>query len=113
MTALQKLLDLVHVEDPIAAAPDNLLEWQLAAIQERLSQRRRQIRVVDQRATDRGITKITGLEDAVSLLFSDATYKSYPESFMDQGRWDRMTTWFQTLSSNSLAGSDLKGADSI
>jgi len=113
MSALQRLLDLVHVEDPIAAAPEDLLTIQLAAVQERLDQRRRQIRVLDQRATDRGIDTVKSLDDAVSLLFSDATYKSYPESFLDQRRWDRLTAWFQTLSSDRLDGVDLNGVQTI
>jgi len=113
MSALQQLLGLVHADDPIAAAPDNLLAVQLAAVQQRLDQRRRQIRVLDQRATDRGIDTISSLEDAVSLLFSDATYKSYPESFLDQRRWDRLTAWFQTLASDRLDGVDLKGVDTL
>lgn len=113
MTALKELLDLVHVQDPIAAAPDNLLDMQLAAVQERLAQRRRQIRVLDMRATDRGITKVSTLDDVVSLLFSDATYKSYPESFLEQRRWDRLTNWFQTLASDPLPGLDLTRVETL
>ncbi len=84
MSALQHLLDLVDHDDPFRAAPENLLEMQLAAAQERLDQRRRQIRVLDQRAKDRGIDTISRLEDIVDLVFSDATYKSYPERFLDR-----------------------------
>jgi hypothetical protein len=113
MSALKQLLDLVHVDDPLAAAPANLLEVQLAAIQERLDQRRKQIRVLDQRATDRGVDRVRNLDDVVSLIFSDATYKSYPESFLDQKRWDRMTAWFQTLSSDPLAAADIKGVETL
>jgi hypothetical protein len=113
MSALKQLLDLVHVEDPIAAAPANLLEVQLAAIQERLDQRRKQIRVLDQRATDRGVETVRNLDDVASLLFSDATYKSYPESFLDQKRWDRLTTWFQTLSSDPLGAADVKSVETL
>lgn len=113
MSALKQLLDLVWVDDPFAAAPADLLEVQLAATQERLEQRRRQIRVLDQRASDRGVGRIGTLDDIVPLLFSDATYKSYPESFLDQRRWDRLTTWFQTLSSDRLTGIDFAGIETI
>ena len=113
MSALKQLLDLVWVDDPHAAAPKNLLEVQLAAAQERLDQRRKEIRVLDQRATDRGVDRIEKLEDIVSLLFSDATYKSYPDSFLDQSRWDRMTQWFQTLSSDKLTGLDFSKIEII
>jgi hypothetical protein len=113
MSALQQLLNLAGVDDPFAAAPANLVELQIAAAQERLEQRRKQIRVLDQRATDRGVDRIERLEDIVSLLFSDATYKSYPESFLDQRRWDRLTMWFQTLSSDTINGIDFKSVDRI
>lgn len=106
MTALRQLLDLVQVDDPFRNAPDNLLELQLAAAQERLAERRQQIRVLDQRATDRGIERIATLDDIVPLLFSDATYKSYPEAFLDNRRWDRMTAWLQTLSRERITGLD-------
>src|SRR6202011_592750 len=91
MSAVERLLGLVSVADPFRGAPDDLYDLQLAAANERLEQRRRQIKVLDQRATDRGVTRIGSLEDLVPLLFSDATYKSYPESLVDQKRWDRMT----------------------
>ena len=113
MSALKQLLDLVDHDDPFRAAPKNLLEVQMAAAQERLDQRRQQIRVLDQRAKDRGVDKITKLEDLVDLVFSDATYKSYPESFLDQGRWDRMTQWFQTLSSDDLSKVDMSGVKDL
>src|SRR6185437_9485159 len=113
MTALQQLLDLVWVDDPFAAAPDNLLEIQLAAAQERLEQRRKQIRVLDQRAIDRGVARIERPQDIVPLLFSDATYKSYPEVFVDQCRWDRLALWFQTLSADPVTGVDYKSIRTI
>lgn len=106
MTALDQILQLTRVEDPFRNAPANLLELQLQAANELLARRRQQIRVLDQRATDRGVTEIRSLEDIVPLLFSDATYKSYPDSFMDQKRWDRMTQWMQTLTADKITGLD-------
>ena len=38
MSALQHLLDLVDHDDPFRAAPENLLEMQLAAAEEALQQ---------------------------------------------------------------------------
>jgi hypothetical protein len=106
MTAVNRLLRLVDVADPFRNAPEDLHELQLAAANERLNQRRRQIKVLDQRATDRGVTRIDKLDDIVPLLFSDATYKSYPQNFVDQKRWDRMTQWLQTLTCERISGLD-------
>lgn len=113
MSALKQLLDLVHHDDPFRAAPSNLEALQLAAAQERLDQRRSQIRVLDQRARDRGIYTIRSRSDIVDLIFSDATYKSYPESFLENKRWDRLTQWFGTLGSVDLGRVDLTGTDTI
>jgi len=113
MSALRQLLDLAQLDDPFTAAPANLEELQLAAAQERLDQRRQEIRVLDQRARDRGVDKITSRKDLVDLIFSDATYKSYPETFLDQKRWDRMTMWFNTLASDDLSGVDMSGVETI
>jgi hypothetical protein len=106
MSAVERLVRLVDVADPFRGAPEDLYDLQLEAANERLEQRRRQIKVLDQRATDRGVTRIDGLDDIVPLLFSDATYKSYPESFLDQKRWDRMTQWLQTLTCERISGLD-------
>lgn len=113
MSALKQLLDLVDRDDAFRQAPANLAELQLAAAQERLEQRRGQIRVLDQRARDRGIERIGRRQDLVDLIFSDATYKSYPESFLDQARWDRMTQWFGTLASDDLGTIDLAGVTTL
>ncbi len=113
MSALQQLLDLVHHDDPFRNAPANLQDLQLAAAQERLDQRRTQIRVLDQRARDRGIERIGALSDIVDLIFSDATYKSYPESFLEQKRWDRLNQWFGTLASVDPGNVDLGGVETV
>lgn len=104
MSALQAILDLVHTPDPYRNAPDNLYELQLAAARERVAQRRQQIKLLDRRAADSGIGDIRSREDLVPLLFADANYKSYPESFIDQGKWDRLTVWLQTLSVHPITG---------
>ena len=43
------------------------------------------------------------------LLFAHTVYKSYPESFIDRGRWDRMNLWLSTLSKHPLEGVDVDG----
>jgi hypothetical protein len=106
MSAVERLLQLIDEPDPFRNAPEDLFELQLAAANERLSQRRRQIKVLDQRAADRGVHRIDRWEDIVPLLFSDATYKSYPQAFIDQKRWDRMTRWLQTLTCEPISGLD-------
>jgi len=113
MSALQTLTELVHHDDPYRHAPDNLRALQLEAVRERFAQRRKQIRVLEHRAAEAKVTELRSLDDAVKLLFADANYKSYPETFIDQGRWDRMTLWLQTLSTFPITGMDYSKVSSM
>ena len=36
------------------------------------------------------------------LLFSHTVYKSYPQSFVTKGRWDRLLAWYDSLAAQSL-----------
>ena len=68
---------------------------------------------LDQLAEKAGVTEVTSLEEVVPLLFAHTAYKSYPESFIDRGQWDRMNLWLNTLSKVPVEGVDPKGiADS-
>ncbi|TDN59188.1 hypothetical protein [Paraburkholderia sp. BL10I2N1] len=106
MPALDTLLQLTDHPDPFRNAPDDLQAIQLQALRERFVQRRQQIRILDKRATDAGVTELSSLDDAVPLLFADAVYKSYPESFIEQGKWSRLTAWLQTLTARKIEGPD-------
>ena len=61
---------------------DELAELQIAAIDERFQARRSEMRLLDYRAEEAGITEIRSFEDVVPLLFPHTAYKSYPESFL-------------------------------
>jgi len=106
MTALDTLLALTRTPDPYRHGPDGLAALQLAAVRERFAQRRPQIKLLDHRARETGTDDIRRLQDLVPLLLADANYKSYPESFVESGRWDRMTLWLQTLSAHPITGMD-------
>ena len=112
-TATARLLAMMDDDDPFGHAPGEIVPLQLAAIDERLAERRTQIRVLDQRAKDIGTGGISTLADLVPLLFSHTTYKSYPEAFLRDGRWDRMSLWLSTLSTHPIAGVDLAGVADI
>lgn len=108
MSALERIKKLVDLDDPYRQAPDDLAELQIDAVRELAAQRRKQIKVLDKRATDAGIGEIRSLHDLVPLLFSHTTFKSYPENFIDDGRWSHMNLWLQTLSTRPVTGVDVK-----
>jgi hypothetical protein len=113
MTHLDELLELAKSEDPIGVrdtiSADELVALQIAAADERFQQMRKTIPILDQRAADVGVNVVHQLEDLVALSFSHTTYKSYPESFVGRGQWDRLLLWFRTVSATSMDGVDLEG----
>jgi hypothetical protein len=112
-TACERLLEMWSREDPFDYDSRELLGDQLAAAAERFAERRQQISILDRRANDEGVDAITALEDLVPLLFSHTTYKSYPDAFVRQGRWDRLCAWLQTLSTRPVRDIDLDGVADI
>src|ERR1700761_2846346 len=97
MPPADQLVELAKQADPFRTAPDNLAELQLEAMRERFAERRRQIRTLDRRANETGVTEIASFADMVPLLFAHTNYKSYPEAFIDAGQWKHMNVWLRTL----------------
>lgn len=109
MSALDDIKALVHAADPYRDAPANLRELQLEAVRERFAEKRQQLKILDRRASEAGITEISSLQDVVPLLFTHTNYKSYPETFVDKGQWSNMNMWLQTLTSKPVTGVDMDG----
>jgi len=114
MSALDPFYALLRGDsDPFRNHPQNLRELQLAAMKERFTERREQIALLRRRADDVGVNEVTRHEDMVPLLFAHQIYKSYPESFIDNGRWKHLSAWLQTLSSKRVAEVDLDGVENV
>jgi len=112
-SALEKLTGMVRAADRFAHSHEELRETQIAALDERFQERKGRIKLLAHRAGEAGITAITSLADAVPLLFPHTAYKSYPESFLIDERWDRLTKWLGTVSPYPIAGVDLEGITDI
>jgi hypothetical protein len=106
-TAVDQILWMTEAQDPYSLPLADISQVQLAAAQYRLAQRREQIPVLDRRAKDVGIEKLNGIEDLIPLLFSHTTYKAYPNSFITNGRWDKLLEWYATLASQPVDNVDL------
>jgi hypothetical protein len=114
MTAVDALIALSRRSDPITVeVGTDLAGLQLAAARERFAEMRQRVRILDQRATDTGVESIERLDDLVPVLFAHTAYKSYPASFADKGQWDRLTTWFETVSSTSMSDVDVTGVTDV
>ncbi len=110
----QQLLDLIVDPDAAYDMPEQALApLQLRAAQELFELRRTQIPLVGKRAEDAGISSIRSFDDLVPLLFAHTVYKSYPPSFVEQGRWERMLQWLNTLSVEDTTKVDVKGVNNV
>lgn len=85
----------------------NLQADQIAALDEAFQDRKARIKLLAHRADEAGIKAITRREDMVPLLFPHTAYKSYPESFLSQERWDRLSKWLGTVSAYPMAALDM------
>jgi len=113
-TTRQALLDMIIEPDRAYDQPAvALLPLQMAAAQELFEQRVAQIPLLRKRAEDAGITAIRTPADLLPLLFAHTVYKSYPQGFVDQGRWDRMLQWMQTLAVGDLGNVDVSGVTDV
>ena len=110
----QKLLDLiVDPDDAYDRDPREIEPMQLEAAADLFRERRGQIPLLARRAADGGVDEIRNFDDLVPLLFAHTTYNSYPMSFVDNRRWDRMLQWLNTLSVADTTKVDLSGVANV
>ncbi|MEJ5979265.1 hypothetical protein WG901_21610 [Novosphingobium sp. PS1R-30] len=95
------------------ASYDEVREVQVAAIAERLAEQGERIKLVKLRAADAGIAEVASLADVVPLLLPHTAYKSYPESFLTEKKWDRLTKWLGTVSAYPTDNVDLSAVEDI
>jgi hypothetical protein len=91
----------------------DLRDTQVAALDEAFQDRRSKIKLLGHRAEEAGIDQITRMEDMVPLLFPHTAYKSYPESFLSDERWDRLSKWLGTVSPHAIATLDYEAISDI
>jgi hypothetical protein len=71
------------------------------------------VEVLKNLADEQGISEITSIEDGALLLFRHSVYKSYPISFLEKARFDRLTEWLDGLTVHDLSGIDASGIETI
>ncbi|MGB8364201.1 MAG: hypothetical protein ACLQUZ_01865 [Rhizomicrobium sp.] len=107
MSVRQYLIDEMMTPGALDRGVANLAERQLEAARELFCERREQLAVVRRRADEARIDEIRSFHDLVPLLLAHTSYKSYPISFMEERRWDRMLQWMQTLSVQDVSNVDI------
>jgi hypothetical protein len=109
-TAVDQILALMRSDEPVDYEPGELLPLQLAAMSERLAAQRGSISLLDQRADQARLDGVECLADVAPLLFSHASYKSYPQSFVSERRWPGLLRWLGNLATSDLRGVDVESA---
>lgn len=108
MSAVDELLAMMLADDPfVDDGRDDHAELRLAAANERFAAQRQTVRALDLRAGDLGLDAIKDRAELVPLLFAHSVYKSYPESFVAQGRWKNMSAWLDTVSTGDITVVDV------
>ncbi len=105
-TAVEQLLKLVDSPGRYDIPPADLLETQIEAANERLAEHRQSIRLVANRAETSGTAEIREPADLVPLLFAHTAYKSYPEAWLNQGKWAQLCHWLDTVSATRVRDID-------
>ncbi|MCW1428947.1 hypothetical protein [Novosphingobium sp. JCM 18896] len=100
--AIERLTSLVESPDRYDYAAADLREAQIAAMNARFQDRVGKIKLLRHRAEEAGITEIRSLEEAVPLLLPHTAYKSYPESFLMEGKWDKLSKWLDSVSTHRV-----------
>jgi hypothetical protein len=111
---VERLVAMVDDENPFALSWDEVREAQLEAVNERFQSRVDKIKLLQNRAEEGEVQEVRRVEDIVPLLFAHTAYKSYPESWLMEGKWDRLGKWLDTVSTNRVGTLDtaaVKGLD--
>jgi hypothetical protein len=111
--AVDRLLAYRHAEDCYSVPFADVRDLQVAAMNERLQEKIDRIRLVKFRAESAQVDEIRKLPDIVPLLLPHTAYKSYPESFLIEERWDKLTKWLGTVSAYPVEDVDLDGVDGV
>ena len=112
-SAIQQLKDLQSRPDVYDIPEAELRPLHIAAAQEALETQRQSIPILDKRAKEMGVDKIRSLDDMVPLLFAHTNYKSYPATFLSQGRWKQLLQWLSLISTPDYSDVDLEGVKDI
>lgn len=102
--AVERLLNLSQTPARFDLALAELRALQIEAMNERFEERRDAIRLLAHRAREAGITAVRDPADVVPLLFAHTAYKSYPEGWLSEGRWERLGRWLETVSTHRIEG---------
>jgi hypothetical protein len=111
--AVQHLMELMGSDACYDIAPAELLPLQIEAANERLANQIDKIGLLKNRAESAGVSEIKEPAHLVPLLFAHTAYKSYSETWLTEGQWDRMARWLNAVASRPVEGVDFDGVETF
>ena len=112
-SAVEQLTSLVTSGDRYDIPHAELRAKQVEAVNERLQERKDKIKLLAHRMKQAELKEIRSLEDIPGVLFPHTAYKSYPESFLLDEKWDKMGKWLETVSTWPVPSFDPSGIDGV
>lgn len=112
-SAVSRLTAMIDDKDRYDVPPDDLLATQLQAANDLFRDRLAKIPLLENRAAEGGITSVRSREELLPLLFAHTAYKSYPEGWLAEKKWDRLGRWLATISTHEVKDVDLDGVTNI
>ena len=86
---------------------------QIATLKKRFNELLPKIKVLNRAAKDKEISEVDHERDIVPLLLAHSTYKTYPEKYLSDNKWDKMNNWLSSLSTYDFTQVEVSGVKSI
>src|SRR3546814_615000 len=100
-------------DDGFRLSSEQIERLHLEGARKRFAELRPGLSVLDKLAREQGIEEIRTLEDLAPLLYPHTVYKSYPISYLERARFDKLTKWLGGLTTVDISNVDASGIESI
>ncbi|HLY54911.1 MAG TPA: hypothetical protein VKS60_05105 [Stellaceae bacterium] len=119
MAGLQDILDDpttvlgLDNEQAYGFEPADVADFQIEFVRRHFAEKRPAISVVERLTADIGLKRIDDIQDVTAACLPHTMYKSYSASYVEQGRYDRMSKWLGSLTSIDISKIDVSACDSL
>ena len=90
-----------------------LEDYYLVAAKKKFEEIKNRISTLARLAEEQGVDAIEDLDDLVKVLFPHTVYKSYPLSYLEKNKFQKLTKWMNGLTSEDLSNVDASSCTSI
>lgn len=90
-----------------------LEDYYLAVAKKKFEDIKKKVPTLARLAEEQGVDAIEDLDDLVKVLFPHTVYKSYPLSYIEKNRFQKLTKWMNGLTSEDLSKVDASSCKSI